>query len=161
MAALQCLHARDLDRPHIIGQKMICLDDADVADALRIELFDALIDEGEGRNGEDRPPSGVHCVFGDRGGDDGLAKTGWRLDHDAAATALDGTVELVKQLDLLWTEYCAHLPNLSGMARALRITRGSSRTVSLIGVGNLPSATSCAKPRAWGRGALGGRDHAL
>jgi hypothetical protein len=103
VAALQCLNARDLNLPRVVGKKVVRLDDADIADALRKEPLDRLINERKCWNGEDRAPSMLQFVFGDRRGHDGLTEAGGSLNHYAAATGFDRQIELVKQMRLLGT----------------------------------------------------------
>ena len=55
---------------------MAGLDDTDVADAVRIELLNRLIDKGERGDSEDGAPTVIQFIFGDRRGDDGFAETG-------------------------------------------------------------------------------------
>ena len=87
---------------------MVGLDDADVIDALRIEFLDGLIDQGQRQHREDHALAGIQRLAGDRARDDGFAIPGRRFDHDAAATGLDGLVDLINQVLLLGAECRMH-----------------------------------------------------
>ena len=67
---------------------MIGLDDANIADALGVELLDRLIDQTQRRHDEDRALAGVLKKPQPMRGHDGLAEPGRGLDHDALAAVV-------------------------------------------------------------------------
>jgi len=101
---LQRLHTRNLNRACIVREVVLGLDDAHIVDAMLIEPLDGLIDQRQCRYGEDRASTAIADVAGDRSRDDRFAVPSRRLHHDAAAAGLDGLVDLVDQIALLWTE---------------------------------------------------------
>jgi hypothetical protein len=101
LPALHCLHARDLDRPRVVRQDVVRLDNADVAHAHGVEPLDRLIDQRECGDRKDRTLPSALDPLCDGGGDDGLTEAGRRLGHDATSAGRKRTINLGEKVALV------------------------------------------------------------
>jgi hypothetical protein len=104
LAPSQGLNAGDLNRPAEIGQRVIGLDHADVADAVLPEPFDGLVDQADRRHGEDHPLALGEGALDDGRGEDSFATAGRGHDHGPAPTGDQRLAEHLQGLLLVGVE---------------------------------------------------------
>jgi hypothetical protein len=94
----------DLHRLRPIGQLMIGLDDADVADALRPEHLNGLVDQRDRRDHEHHSVALALGALDDRGRKQRFSRAGRRLDYQPANALPYGLPNGLERLFLVWSQ---------------------------------------------------------